>query len=378
MLAKPKVDAPPAAAYGEITSKPKRWTRFHQLLHDDKGLRYFFMALGVIIAVGLVLLMILSNHTEPNIPAVYVPQKTQDAPKYYSQLTGLEVADEASATRPVTAIMIENSPEARPQSGLKQAGIVYEAVTEGGITRFIALYQEARPGLVGPVRSLRPHFVEWAGPYDAAVAHVGGSKQALEMIRANRNYGLDIDQFFNAGSYWRSTDRSAPHNVYTSFDKLDELKTAKGKTSSAFESFKRKNPQKADTPTATSIAIDVSSGQFHVKYTYDAETNSYKRSQGGNDHIDREDGQIKPRVVIAIKVPIEQVTNDGVRAQITTSGNGEAYLFQDGVVRECTWMRGSDPTSPLRITTADGQDIELNRGQTWITALANTRSVSWQ
>ena len=107
--------------------------------------------------------------------------------------------------------MIENSPDARPQSGIKQAGVVYEAIAEGGITRFLALYQEAKPGLIGPVRSVRMYYVDWAAPYNASIAHIGGSAAALAEVR-NGNY-RDIDQFFNSGSYWRAI--ATPRTMYT-------------------------------------------------------------------------------------------------------------------------------------------------------------------
>src|SRR5690606_9454884 len=80
--------------------------------------------------------------------------------KYYSPLTGELVANESDQTAPVTAVMIENSPDARPQSGLKDAGVVYEAIAEGGITRFLAIYQNKKPELIGPVRSLRMYYVD--------------------------------------------------------------------------------------------------------------------------------------------------------------------------------------------------------------------------
>ena len=100
--------------------------------------------------------------------------------KYYSLLTGEEVKDEAATKQAVTAIMIENSPDARPQSGVKQAGIVYEAIAEGGITRFLTLHQQDKPQMIGPVRSLRMYYVDWLAPYNASIAHVGGSAAALK------------------------------------------------------------------------------------------------------------------------------------------------------------------------------------------------------
>lgn len=354
-----------------------QWTRVHQFLHDNHGIRYFVMALTIIVATGIALLAWLYQQPQEQ-PATYavVTPTPPEKPKFYSPLTGVEVVDEAATKRQVTAVMIENSPDSRPQSGLKDAGIVYEAVAEGGITRFIALYQESRPGLVGPVRSVRPYYVEWASAYDPGVAHVGGSARALQMIRSG-GYGVDLDQFFNAGTYWRANDRYAPHNVYTNFDNLDALNTAKGKTTSTFIAQSRQDEKKAETPNATSIDIGVSSGSYAVHYDYDAASNSYIRKQGNEPHTDREGGQIQPKVAVAIKVAMSLGFEDGNREQITTTGTGEAFIFQNGTVTTAIWKRDTD-RSPLQLLDSNGAEIALNRGQTWITALASTRNVSWQ
>ena len=136
------------------------------------------------------------------------PVQKKPVEKYYSHLNGIEVASKADLSRPVTAIMIENSPDARPHSGLKQAEVVYEAIAEGGITRFLTLFQQHKPQLIGPVRSLRMYYVDWLAPYQASVAHVGGSHASLQEVR-NGKY-RDIDQFFNGSSYWRANDRRPP------------------------------------------------------------------------------------------------------------------------------------------------------------------------
>jgi hypothetical protein len=354
-----------------------RWTRLHQLLHDNRGVRYFAVAIGLLIASGFSVLIWIWQQPVAQLPIVYSEQqKKPEAPKIYSPLTGLEVGDEALTKRPITAIMIENSPDARPQSGLKDAGIVYEAIAEGGITRFIALYQEARPGLIGPVRSVRPYYVEWASAYDPAVAHVGGSARALQMIRSG-NYGVDLDQFFNAGTYWRANDRYAPHNVYTSFDRLDALNAAKGKAGSNFTPLPRKDDNKSKTPNATYINMPVSSGAYAVEYDYDSASNTYVRKEGGAPHVDREGGQLTPKVVVAIEVNMSLEFEDGYREQITTTGSGRAWVFQDGTVQEATWQR-PDVKSQLSLTGADGKPISLNRGQTWISAMTNGRVPSWR
>lgn len=295
---------------------------------------------------------------------------------YYSPLTGNKVKDEATTKQAVTGIMIENSPEARPQSGLKDSGVVFEAIAEGGITRFLALYQQEKPPLIGPVRSVRMYYVDWVAAFNASVAHIGGSAAALAEVR-NGKY-RDIDQFFNAGAYWRASDRYAPHNVYTSFERLDALNQAKGYTSSTFDGFPRKDSTAPATPTATQINVTLSSALFNSSYAYDPATNLYNRSQGGAPHLDREAGQIAPRVVIVMKVPQQRVFEDGYREQINTIGSGQAYIFQDGTAQEANWSKPSR-TDQISFTDAAGKPIALARGQTWITAVpANTGGASWQ
>lgn len=303
-------------------------------------------------------------------------KKKAEPVKYYSQLNGVEVADEATVTKPVTAVMIENSPDSRPQSGIKQAEVVYEAVAEGGITRFLCLYQQNKPGLVGPVRSLRMYYVDWLAPYQASVAHVGGSAAALAEIR-NGSY-RDIDQFFNAGSYWRTRDRYAPHNVYTNFEKLDALNAAKGYNNSQFSGQARADGKASEQPNATSVDLNFSSAWYNTHYDYDAGSNTYARSIGGAASNDREEGRIAPSVVIAMRVDETTVREDGWRQSIVTVGSGVANIFQNGTAIEATWRKVSR-SEPIRFFGADGQEIALNRGQTWIGAVANNGgNVAWR
>ena len=180
-----------------------------------------------------------------------------------SPLTGVAVSEEAAA-RPVTAVVIENSPDARPQSSLPDAGVVFEAIAEGGITRYLAFYQESRPSTIGPVRSLRPYFTDWALTFDASIAHVGGSATALAEVGT---VGLkSLNQFAYGSSYIRTTDRFAPHNVYTDFDKLDALNSQLGYKTSEFDSFTRKAPKPAAVAKATNITVNISSFTYQSSY----------------------------------------------------------------------------------------------------------------
>lgn len=322
-------------------------------------------------------------HHKPTIPRVAKTVIVNNKPvTVASPLTGLQVAPDL-AKRPVTAIMIENSTEARPQSGLQDAGIVYEAIAEGGVTRFMALFQESRPEYIGPVRSLRPYFIDWFTPFDASIAHVGGSPDALSQIR---NGGKDLDQFFNDGAYWRISSRPAPHNVYTSFDRLDNLNEAKGYITSSVQSFPRKKEAPLKTPTAASIDFAISGPLYNPHYDYDAKTNSYARSEGGAPHMDLVSAadttgvQLKPKVVIAMVVPLVNGALDSSGAyysDYSPNSSGAAYIFQDGGVTTGTWSKSSRDNQIVFADSA-GAPIKLNAGQTWITALSATSQVSYK
>ena len=355
------------------TNKFKAWAKAH------KKLTIFFSVLILLaISGGAVAAYTLLSPQPVETARVAETPKPEPQPepeKFYSPLTGNRVTDEAATKQAVTAVMIENSPSARPQSGLKESGVVFEAIAEGGITRFLVVYQEQKPQLVGPVRSVRMYYVDWAAAFNASIAHVGGSAAALKEVR-NGSY-RDIDQFFNSGTYWRATDRYAPHNVYTSFEKLDALNVKKGYTSSTFTGFTRKDSSASATPNATSVSVTVSSVNYNSTYKYNASTNTYDRSLGGQPHLDREGGQISPRVVIALRVNQSTVLEDGYRTEINAIGTGSAYIFQDGTVQEVTWNKPSK-TAQITFADAEGKDVPLARGQTWITAVPNGKAVTWQ
>lgn len=335
---------------------------------------------GVLLVAGVTTAAFMLLYQKPVevTPVAIVKKEPAPVPevKYYSPLTGLQVADQAATIQPVTAVMIENSPNARPQSGLKNSGVVFEAIAEGGITRFLVIYQAEKPGLIGPVRSIRLYDAEWVAPFNASIAHVGGSAEGLVEVR-NGSY-RDIDQFFNSASYYRATDRPAPHNVYTTFQRLDTLNAAKGYTSSTFTGFSRVDGQPVKTPDASSISITISSDLYNSTYSYDPVTNSYARSQAGAPHLDREDGQIKPSVVIAMRVNESTVFEDGNREKIVTVGTGTATIFQNGTAIPVTWTKTSK-NSQVSFTDASGKDVPLVRGQTWIAAVrTDGGDVTWK
>jgi hypothetical protein len=266
--------------------------------------------------------------------------------------------------------MIENSPDARPQSALNQAGVVFEAVAEGGITRFLTLFQEAQPAYIGPVRSVRPYYLDWLQGFDASIVHAGGSADGLAKIRAEKI--KDIDHGANGAAFMRVSSRYAPHNLYTTMANLDGVSSKRGYTTSTFEGFPRKAEKPLAVQTAKGIDLTMSSYLYNVRYDYDSTTNSYKRSEGGKPHMDEKSGaQLSPKVAIAM---VMQYSQKGIYSIYNAVGTGKVYVFQDGGVTDGTWTK-TGPKSQVTFKDAAGNPIKLNPGQTWITAVSGAEKV---
>ncbi len=140
----------------------------------------------------------------------------------------------------------------------------------------------------------------------------------------------------------------------------------------------KKAPVAPALPVANAIQVNISRyGSYNSSYTYDAASKTYPRNQAGAPHLDREAGQIAPRVVVVIKVPTHLGFEDGYREQMQTIGTGQGYVFQNGTVREVTWSK-ADKKGQLRFLESANKDVPLERGQTWVSAIATDASVAWQ
>lgn len=351
-----------------LFARVRTWIRAHRKISSA-----LFAAIFIGLALGIYALTDASGEevarTEPNtgVAEPEEPPKTVASP-----LTGLQVPAEA-ANRPVTAIVIENSPDARPQSSLHEAGFVFESIAEGGITRYLAFYQENRPDPIGPVRSLRPYFIDWVLTFDASVAHVGGSATALDQARA---LGVkSLTQFAYAESYYRTTDRFAPHNVYTDFDRLDALNKRLGFTDSSFDSF----PRKAENPVATSqaktITSNISSFTYQSSFSWDKASNTYLHRMAGKPEKDRETGtRIAPKVVVVAEIPYT-IGGDG-RYDYDLVGSGKVTVFQDGRAIVGTWEKEARDEQ-MTFTGDNGDPIRFNPGMVWMTAISPSQEVEY-
>lgn len=291
-----------------------------------------------------------------------IGKKEKEEKKAICPLDGLSVK-ESLANRNPLAIMIENHLDARPQTGLSEASLIYEAIAEGGITRFMALYVWGEPEKVGPIRSARTYDLDWLSEFNAFYAHVGGNYTALQQIK---QYGiLDLDQFkYGKGAYWREPvpGKATEHTMYTSTKKLWDLaKKNKWKMEGSYESFEFKEDlKKSERPASASVTINFSTPNYQVKWLYDPETNLYKREQAKGPEI-----QAKNIVVQWVeRWPVVSAIGEKSWA-MKTIGSGKAKIFMDGKVIEGTWKKESR-TSRTWFYDSLGEKIKFNRGQTWI------------
>ncbi len=320
---------------------------------------------------------------DPNQP------KTESCPLNGSMHT--KAAKDSWEKRRPLAVMIENHEEARPQSGLTSADVVYETVAEGGITRFMALfYCNLSDTEVGPVRSARTYFLDWVSEYDALYAHVGGANtpgpaDALSQII---KYGIkDLNQFsIGFPTFWRDYQRlghtvATEHTMYSTTQKLWEVGAKRGWTekdetgimwNKNFVSWKFKDPTSqgsAGQVTKINVPFWESQGAYTVEWNYDSTCNCYKRKNGGTEHTDLNNKQqISPKVVI-IQLMRESHANDGYENNVHllygTIGSGQALIFQDGNVIDGKWTKLSR-IARSKYIDSKGKEIEFNKGQIWI------------
>ena len=320
-----------------------------------------------------------ASHTvaQPTATATPAPTPTP-LPAVYA-LTGLPATAEAAA-QPVTGVIVENLyPDARPQSGLSSAGLVYEALAEGGITRMLALFQAPYPASIGPVRSLRPYYLDWGLEHNVPVAHAGGSEPAMAAIKP---LGMkDINALAYDGSYFkRIAGRVAPHNLYTTNDLLSQLVAKLGFAQApAFKLWERKADAPSAAPSHTIITIPFSTAAYKARYDYHGDTNSYFRFEGGAAQTDKNTGkQIEVKNVIvqfhSISYGTQSNGKEDVRYGMT--GTGKILVFLDGNVITGTWKKASDGAQTEYVDNA-GLPIKFNRGNTWISAVPADRNVTY-
>lgn len=323
------------------------------------------------------------------------------------RLFSKENRDKWEKRRPL-GIMVENSKAARPQSGINSADVTYEAVAEGGITRFLNIFYCQDAKYVGPVRSARIYFIRLLQEYGEypLYAHVGGANKdgiadALGEIKKldwfaysdmDPLYGMSFPYFWR--DYERLPNRDTEHTVYTNTEKLWDFAETKRKLTNVDEEgtpwdkdFKKwtfKNDasasERGDVAKVSFGFWDQFASDYSVTWNYDKKTNKYLRENGGEKHIDKNTGKPLEAKNIVIILADESAVNDGYEAGqhlfYDIVGDGTGFIFQDGKVIKMNWEK-KDGYSRMMFTDAAGKEISLVRGKIFVEILPLENKVTY-
>ncbi|MBN2015597.1 DUF3048 domain-containing protein [Candidatus Dojkabacteria bacterium] len=318
-----------------------------------------------------------------NLPS---PPKVRDhANPINGELYTRDEFEELSKNKPLL-VMIENSVDARPQAGLSNADLVYETLAESGITRFMAVFWSSGAEKVGPIRSLRTYFLDWSSEYDdPPICNIGqaGYDTGEEVVvpeadaRAYiKRYDIKSFDWYGRKVTWRDTDKynkgvAWEHVAYSETKTLWDEANVMGWTGPGkVESLKfKKDALKEQRPLSQEIEIkflNLGGDKFKVKWTFDKDSNSYKRYLGGEPHIDENNSkQISAKNIIIQHCQYKATGDKNGRIVFTTIGEGNVEIFRDGKQMGGTWKKDSR-TSRTKFFDKEGNEIELNRGQIWI------------
>ncbi|MBQ6486381.1 DUF3048 domain-containing protein [Candidatus Saccharibacteria bacterium] len=337
---------------------------------------------------------------------------------FYSDNQAEQYAD-ANNTKRISCVQIPNGTDARPQVGLTDAKIVFEAIAEAGITRFAAIYRDSKADVIGPVRSLRMYYLEWDDPFDCTIVHAGGETNALNKVKTYPHLSESKTYMWRDSSAYR-----APNNLFTSGELLGKFNSDNNYDKSRPAVFSRMTPDESDEEIkairaqtekkegetennseseanenakkytlANKIYVHVTNAaNYNVIYNYDSASNTYLRSYEGNSgkHMvydcknltasgakikpQKDCGaavQVAPKVVVVMKVKEQQNQINHYREDLETTGSGEAYIFQNGIKIEGTWAKDKI-NSQIVFKDKNGEVIKLAPGQTFITAIAKS------
>ncbi len=300
-------------------------------------------------------------------PVSAEPEEVEEAVEelpYTTPFTGEKAAEE-SQLRPIL-VTINNHPDARPQSGIAYADVVYEMLAEGDVTRFLALYQSEIPANIGPIRSARSYFVDIAKGLDAFYIAHGYSPEAKSMLTSGMIDNIN-GMNYDGTLFQRSSERRAPHNSYMPGENVTAAAEKVGASllyqKKVLYSFYEEQDNVKIGTKANEVAISYSNNAFNSTYTYNAEKSLYTRASAGEQTVDDLTGEpVQLSNVLFFEMSHRIIDNEGRRDIDITSG-GTAYVAQQGMLREVRW---ENRDGLLVAIENDGSDVLLVPGQTWI------------
>lgn len=300
----------------------------------------------------------------------------------------LSIVDEDSGDRPI-AVMIDNNVGNNSHAGLQDSYLNYEIIVEGGLTRIMAIFKDKNVSLIGPVRSSRHYFLDYSLESDAIYAHYGWSTYAQSDIKA-----LNVDNInglTDEPPYWRDKTLSAPHNVFTSIEKLKGYAITKNYSTTTTnwqllnysvdeinlnesENTSNSQTQNIEVFQANNISMTYSTNETR-SYSYDSINKYYLRSMNGASHTDKTTGnQLHYKNIIIQKVANSTLDSEG-RQDLATTGKGEGYYITNGYAIAINWTKSSR-SAKTKYTDSSGAEIVLNDGNTFIQIVPQTSNIT--
>ncbi len=311
-------------------------------------------------------------------------------------------------------VMIENTPDSRPQAGLSRADVVFEAIAEGGVTRFGAMFYcaaQLQDLTLAPIRSARTYFVDWASGFNMPMyVHVGGANLAgpADALGQIGDYGWegnnDINQFsVGYPTFVRNYNRipgkeiATEHTMETTTEGLWKIAAGRDWTNLTPERIVARKTVEAATwqsaykgwvfeadkvaaGSTSRIAYDFWTGynQYSVEWNYDSNTDSYKRNNAGEAHVDiNNEEQVASKNVVILFTTEKGPIDEKKHMLYTTTGRGKALIFKHAQAPiEANWVK-KDREAELEFVDVRGKNVELARGQVWISVLATDSEVTY-
>ncbi|CAM3729619.1 DUF3048 domain-containing protein [Isoptericola cucumis] len=292
-------------------------------------------------------------------------------------LTGVPSDDVAQ--RPALAVKVENAPEARPQTGLEAADIVWEEVVEGGITRFVAVYHSTIPDTVEPVRSVRPMDPAIVAPLDGILAYSGAQPPFIEAVEKSGTQSVIMDR--GDAGFSRDPERSAPHNVigdmHAFLDQADDERTAPPPAQFAYADEAGEGTAATDGKKAGTFDVELSPAQRSV-WDWSGKQDAWLRSDGSTEAVSTSGDRLAAANVLALSADVVDTRyKDPSGAPVPETklvGSGKGVLASGGKVVAVEWSK-KDVASPVELTRG-GEPVELDPGSTWV-ELVPKKSGSW-
>lgn len=342
---------------------------------DGKMRKLIFMAMAALLLFLVACSKEEDKSAEEPAKETATEKETEPEPESIYPLTG--IGTDAEIDNRMVAVMINNHPAARPQSGLSDADIVFEILSEGTITRFLALFHSEMPEVVGPVRSAREYYFHLAEGYDAIYVYHGAANFVDAMIAESGSDFLNGSSYDNDGNLFkRESFRVAPHNSYLQLGSVYGVAEGKGfEVKGNYEPLPFLSSEEAEMLTgeaAGRVTIAYSaSGSDTVEYAYNEANGKFSRLSDGvpSAELDTEEPIEADNVLIA-EAYHEVIDGDG-RRKVDLESGGNAYLLQKGTIQEVQWENRDGRIVPVK----DGEPIGFVPGKTWINVVPDNPGI---